>query len=518
MTNKLARRIFYSLFLGGISVARSSDLDTIGVTLLREIDVTLVGSGVKVAQPEAAENVPDTAWQVNPAVSGQPTNLFTYISSDGIASNYPNALGIESGHANGVAANFFGISTGVAPGINHVDNYEANYFFLSKILTNVTIAAKIVNQSFIFTDDLSTQIAVNVEYDRYAAQKNVLFISGVGNSGPPSAPSTAYNGIGVGAFGGDSSVGPTPDNQRSKPDITAPAGATSFSAPLVAGGAAILAQAALRGDGGVGTTNAAFDSRTLKTLLLNGAVKPSNWTHTSSAPLDPRYGAGVLNVFNSYKQLAAGKHLFIESTTTSEGGLHFPGNNSNNLVSLVGWDFNSIANNPNQDRANHYYFSLPASTMKTFTLTATLAWNRQVNQTDINDLDLFLYDTSNSNLVAASTSRVDNVEHIFNTNLPAGRYDLQVLKKGGEGTILNNETYALAFETFALSLSISRTGTNVVLTWPIAPTGFTLQSSTNLNSLVSWMAVTNAPVMTTNQNNIVLGAATSAQFFRLVRP
>ena len=65
-------------------------------------------------------------------------------------------------------------------------------------------------------------------------------------------------------------------------------------------------QAALRGDGG-SDTNSAFDIRTIKALLLNGAVKPADWTNIAPSPLDTRYGAGVLNVLNSYEQLAGGR-------------------------------------------------------------------------------------------------------------------------------------------------------------------------------------------------------------------
>ena len=122
---------------------------------------------------------------------------------------------------------------------------------------------------------------------------------------------------------GNSSVGPTVDNGRAKPDITAPASATSFSTPLVTGAAAVLMQAGLRGDGG-GNTNAAADIRTVKALLLNGAVKPADWTNNPPSPLDPRYGAGMLNVFNSYEQLAGGKHGYIVSTSVSSGRPHPP--------------------------------------------------------------------------------------------------------------------------------------------------------------------------------------------------
>ena len=99
--------------------------------------------------------------------------------------------------------------------------------------------------------------------------------------------------------------GPTSDG-RSKPDLTAPGSETSYSTAEVSGAAAILLQAASRGDGGAGTATSASDIRTLKALLLNGATKPTGWTHTDTAPLNPQYGAGVVNVDQSWLELKSG--------------------------------------------------------------------------------------------------------------------------------------------------------------------------------------------------------------------
>ena len=44
-----------------------------------------------------------------------------------------------------------------------------------------------------------------------------------------------------------------------------------------------------------------------------------------TTPLDARYGAGVLNVFNSWNQLHGGKHPFIEATSVINGNAHPPG-------------------------------------------------------------------------------------------------------------------------------------------------------------------------------------------------
>jgi hypothetical protein len=525
--NKLrgAQFLLAFVFLGQMA-ARASNLDTIGVTLLQAVTTNVNGAGIPVGQAEAG-NGATTNWQVNPSTVGQPINLFTYYSSGGSATTFPNALGAESGHADAVAGNFYGVPLGVATNVAHVDNYDTSYFYNSIIAATVppNINDAVVNQSFNFTGTtVAQQQAIDSNYDDYAAQFKTLFVSGAGNGGPVYPPSTCYNGISVAVDNGSSSIGPTVDNGRAKPDITAPgypAGLTSFSTPYVSGAAAVLMQAGLRSDGG-SDTNSAADIRTVKALLLNGAIKPADWTNNASSPLDTRYGAGVLNVFNSYKQLIGGKRGYIVSTSVSIDTPHPPTGATGTVGVLSGWDFNtntSVVHPAALDAVNHYYFNVTnSSSNAAFTATATLVWNRQQSQTGINNLNLFLYNAANSNLVACSTSLVDNVEHIFMSKLPQGRYDLQVWKAGGSGIVSTSEAYALAFEFFSMSLNVAKSGTNVVLKWPVYPTGFILESTTNLISPILWSTNNPAPAVTNNQNCVTLGATNGSQFFRLRRP
>jgi len=529
------------------AAARAQNLGQIGVTLLRAMTTNVDGSGIRVAQVEA--NNGDTngifhgtnSWEVNPAAVGQPTALFTYTSVLGASTSFTNAVGDESGHADAVGIFFYGTTNqysadpsvaGVATNVAHVDNFEAGYFFNSIIdMPNPSnINDPVVNQSFIFgyvpgQVSVATQQLIDTAYDNYAAQYNTLFVSGAGNNGPNGGtvapPSTCYNGIGVGAYGSSvSSVGPTEDNGRCKPDITSPglAGLTSFSTPCVAGAAALLMQAALRGDGG--DTNSASDMRTIKALLLNGAIKPAGWTNSNSSPLDMRYGAGVLNVFNSYEQLAGGKQNFIVSTFSAAGSPHPPPVNPNSIAVLSGWDFNTNSTTETNGGVNHYFFNVTNNSINDrFTATATLVWNRHLGETNINDLDLFLFNAASSNLVACSTSRVDNVEHLWLPQLPPGRYDLQVLKNGGTNTVSDSEIYALAWEFFSEPLQITNVETSAALLWPVYPAGFTVESTTNLALPAVWNTNSLPPtVVTNNQNYILLNATNANQFFRLRRP
>lgn len=516
-----------------LPVARAQSLDQIGVTLLRATTTNLNGTDIRVVQTEASFGGNPPTFEVNPGAVNQPVSLFTYVSAAGSSNSFPNSVGTESGHADGVGGYFYGLTVGVATNVAHVDNYDADYFFNNVISATLpaSINAPLANQSFIFCNadyshfPVSTEQGIDSQYDDYAAQFKTLFVSGAGNGGPTNQAqvfpaATCYNGLGVAAYGGSSSIGPTLDNGRCKPDITAPAGATSFSTPQVSGAAAILMQAALRGDGG-GDTNSAFDIRTIKALLLNGAVKPADWTNSTSSPLDARYGAGVVNVFNSYKLLAGGKQGFNAATTVSTGGVHPPNGATGTVSVLNGWDFNTISSGklPTQfDAVNHYYFNVTNnSAASRFIGTATLVWNRQKGQSAINNLNLFLYDCANSNLIASSTSAVDNVEHVFVPQLAPGRYDLQVWKAGGLGIVSAAEPYALAFSITPVKLSITFAGTNAMLTWPAYPAGFRVETTASL-ALPAW--TTNqvpASFFTNGQNVIWLNTTNSAQFFRLIQ-
>jgi hypothetical protein len=94
---------------------------------------------------------------------------------------------------------------------------------------------------------------------------------------------------------------------------------------------------------------------------------------------------------------------------------------------------------------------------------------------------------------------------------------LQVFKSGG-ASVSNSETYALAFEFFAMPLAIAVTGNNLVLTWPVYPAGFVLESTPSLNVPHVWTTVSVTPTLANGQNMVVLAAGSSAQFFRLDRP
>jgi hypothetical protein len=498
-----------------------------GLTAFRAVTTNLDGSGIHVAQPEASLTTNLLTFEVNPAGVSQPALSYVYTTFTGTTDSFPNALGFESAHADAVGGIFYGFPFGVATNVAGVDNFEADYFFSNYINEpNLPgIGDQVVNQSFTFGPlSAADQEAVDSEYDNYAVQNQILFISGAdnpGNSPVVCAPGTDYNCISVGAYANGTyfnSIGPTSDNGRCKPDITAISEATSFPTPLVAGAATVLMQAGLRGDGGT-NLGAAADFRTIKAVLLNGAVKPPDWTNSTASPLDARYGSGVLDLLNAYEQLVGGEHTFLSGTQVPIGSPHPPGNPPGQIAELSGWDFNTITSATNFDAINHYYFQ-PASGggTRAWTATATLVWNRQLGESNINQLSLFLYDCARSNLVACCTSLVDNVQHIYVPQLSPGRYDLQVWKAGGiagSNIVSDAETYALAWSFISPRLALTRSGTNLLLEWPIYPDGTVLESATNL-PITTW--TTNnlpAPSISSGQYCLPINPTNPVQLFRL---
>lgn len=231
---------------------------------------------------------------------------------------------------------------------------------------------------------------------------------------------------------------------------------TSFAAPTVAGGAALLYDAAYAEFAG----NAdARDARVVKAVLMNSATKTSGWNNgqishpnglggvQTGQGLDDRVGAGRMN-------LDAAFHQYFEGTAD------LPGTASGNLgqVDEIGWDFGQVL----QGTTNDYYFQNDLAAGANFTATLTWFRDRRLEgnafafDDSYDDLDLELWSVAGGvpdALISESFSAFNNTEH-FSFALPAaGEYALRV-RWWGEvfdfSNDLNLETYALAWSTRAI--------------------------------------------------------------------
>jgi hypothetical protein len=415
-------------------------LDQIGYTALqgRLGAATPNGAGVWVAQVEAIDQ---GNYAPDPAVAaGRPGFTLTLRSG---------ASGI-SGHATGVAGIFYG-NGGMATGVTQVDAYSADHWigngFLGSGTVNlppITNIPKVSNHSYVSdgdsaaTADGSNDALLRADY--LVDRGDHVMVVGVGknNATPASPPAyvfgSGFNSIAVGRTDGGDFAGLTAADVgggRVKPDLVAPDSSVSGATPMVAAAAVLLVQTA-------GSTPFAAKPQTIKAVLLAGATKGQfataaggPWTHTQTVPLDVRFGAGQVNIDNSYKILSAGRQVANDSAT----------------VAPTGWDFNTVGT-PGPT-ARTYFFDLPAEAAG-HTLSAALTWHRVVSDAlvaaPLANLDLKLFNVTTGFTTGAmidqSVSVLDNVEHVWVPNgLPAGRYAWRVELAAGATT-----DYAVAWQ------------------------------------------------------------------------
>ncbi len=355
-----------------------------------------------------------------------------------------------SGHAQTVAVNYFGLTGSIAPGITQINTYRVDGsvssidWFGAAYLNFDTVNAplsdpssRIMNHSWIGTGSANDpdNLQVSRRVDFAIRRDNQLYVVGVNNANDsiPALLGHSYNSMAVGLTNRGSSIGPTTGDTsgRSKPDIVVPHSFTSFATPVVGAAGALLMQTADAKSGGE-----SFDAsrvETIKAILMTGATKqefvgwsaPYDWKRINNGsfiePLDRRYGAGQLNINNS--------HRIMEQSEK---------NGTDQVVDgLIGWDFDSFSA---QGQTRRYYFDTPNG-VDLITASATVTWLRRIVQAGGNfdtsnptlsriELRLFEVDSNFNltNLIDASLSPIDNVQHIWNTSSLQGgkRYAWEV--------------------------------------------------------------------------------------------
>jgi hypothetical protein len=107
----------------------------------------------------------------------------------------------------------------------------------------------------------------------------------------------------------------------------------------------------------------------------------------------------------------------------------------------------------------------------------------------------------------------------INPATPPGQYFGIVTLQGGTNifaaTSLASPIFEVTLPPAALSITLS--GTNLLVAWPSPPGSFGLQQNSDLTT-TNWATVTNTPVVTNGQNQVILPAESSNQFYRLQYP
>ena len=154
----------------------------------------------------------------------------------------------------------------------------------------------------------------------------------------------------------------------------------------------------------------------VKAALMAGADRTATqlatqYTVNTANGLNNVYGAGQLNIYNSYHIIAAGEQNSREDLLSANGEIQH-----------VGFDYDPYFGGLNgSNKTGTYVFKA----LSTGSLAASLVWNLAVNSkfdgtATLNNLGLYLYDTTTSTMLASATSLVDNTENIWYTSLTAG--------------------------------------------------------------------------------------------------
>jgi len=243
-----------------------------------------------------------------------------------------------------------------------------------------------------------------------------------GESAVPDLLAHAYNVITVGRLDGFHSRGGTRHEGagRVRPDVVGPFDATSLNVPLTTALAAALYGLA----GSDESLSAAAKPTCIRALILAGASRgllPS-WSPDEGRPLDPVFGAGLINLYHSFTILQFGEQ----------------DPNGASYIQPLGWDAGTI-----DDAAPHLYgFTIPDGTHLE-EVTLALVWPRQILDRDpgpsfvpepvLPNLELTVIewvDGDRFELRASSWTRGDNVEFIALPRLAAGDYAMVVTADG----------------------------------------------------------------------------------------
>lgn len=410
-----------------------------------------------------------------------PNRNSAFFSNDSISDMSGYESGTFSSHATSVGDILYG-SSSIASGANIVHAYWSDHWLQPGFLNlgssskPLSSSSRLGNHSWTGnTSDPAIAPELLKRLDWVIATDEFLQIVGVKNSITTNDTllSAAYNVLAVGKTDGINSTGsPTIDSTypsgRTRTEIVAPLSNSSSATPAVAATAALLIDAGHSNPGlSTDTTETSTKNRNndiiynaersevIKAALLAGADRITQNTSTtanitdyraavsnqSDNGLDTRFGAGQVNVYNSYHIIAAG-----EQNSSQDGGAGSTGMNT------FGFDYDPAFGGANSSNTVASY-SFSTGTGPAI-LSASLVWHIDIDggtglsfsgAATFYDLDLNIYDVTNSQtLLVDSNSTINNSENIW-TALSANRdYLLQVIPKSGKSTF--EWDYALAWQ------------------------------------------------------------------------
>jgi hypothetical protein len=429
------------LMVATASYALGDYQDEVGFTKLKNEmgAATPDGSGVSVGQVEAIANDYNYA----------PNGSLPELTLPGRVYSLDSGGTYSSGHADEVARHFYGVDS-IAPKIPRVHIYSASSRAIFGTSVNVigwTDGAylkygnyldlpeapvdrpKVMNHSWIWTTDAFWNTDILHRLDYVVQTQDQINVVGLNNAGTGFGPApllgASFNAIAVGrtdgqhdAPGGIGAFDAKYSASRVRPSVVAPLNATSFATPVVSATAALLVDTASR----INNPNGAH-ATVVKAAIMAGADRQANfgtpYVASSANHLSTTYGAGEVDVYNSYHIIAGGE--------TDAGG----------NLSRSGFDYNPAFQS---NAAASYFFGTSDDSVG---MTASLVWNVNINpvfnsalfgESTLYNLDLQLIDlTDQGAIVQSSAGLDDNTENLWLDALaPGHNYELRVLAADGQ--------------------------------------------------------------------------------------
>ncbi len=348
----------------------------------------------------------------------------------------------------------------MAQGITNIHSYEVNQWintlYSSTDGSATTTDRRIANHSWVGSGNSASATGAILRItDRQVQHNEYLQVAATSTELLGNAYNVIAVGLTDGTTHGSGAVDSTYVAGRTRPDMVAPDGSLSTATPIVSAAAAMLVQTGHTQTGlslgsttlaGVGTVYNAERSETIKAALMAGADRQTANTsgfgditdyrstnHQTANGLDDRYGAGQLNVYNSFHIIAGG-----EQNSLQDGG------SNNGQIGLSGFDYDPNFGGADGSNATAAY-SFTANAGET--LSAALVWNLGVSNdgamtTSLHHLGLYLKDVTANQDLASSTSLLDNTQNLFWSGLIGG-HDYQIQVTSLQGAI--NWDYSLAW-------------------------------------------------------------------------
>ncbi len=412
------------------------------------------GSGVQVLMAEACTNaVDDDNDPLTPPIclAWLPDSSDTQFQGKTLSDISGSTSGLFSGHATGVARFFFGNTSSIAPGIDLIDTYLADDWLETGYLqtTNPNLlptlsSNRIATHSWVGTvgttpgeQQINSEILRRVDW-LISTDEMINTVGLTNGSTNPPLLGSAFNVIAVGRSDAGHGQGSTAADStyqagRTRPDLVVPLSTTSSATPVIASAAAVLIEighsdASLSTDPlTTMTVNRAGDtinnserSEVIKAILMAGAERNSidnNISDYRSSPvnqtqngLDNRFGAGQVNIANSYHIITAGEQNSAEDSLSA-----------NSIIDPMGFDYDpSFGGGATSNSEASYRFSTASEAES---LYISLVWNISIETgqngefdgtAQLHDLNLSLYDVTNiATLVASSSSTNENTENLW---------------------------------------------------------------------------------------------------------